>query len=242
MVKTCLKVIKVVDLGLCIFTTWSLGMFRSPIAWSCWVCRYPEDRVPPHTSSKLRQGAGRASTRCHISCSFRPHLPAEVGSDATTCPMALDIASLLRWAPALSHVPRLRTLPPWWGELRCCHVSCGPGPRLLAEVRSGATTCPSAQDLASFSRWAPVLPCVPQPRSSPPCWGELRCCHVSHSSGSCLLIEVSSGAATCPMAPGELWTTEIKKCLAALGSCVSRARSCVTEAPTRRAGRYSATL
>jgi hypothetical protein len=50
----------------------------------------------------------------------------------------------------------------------------------------------------------------------------------------------------CPMAPDGLWTTGIKKGLAALGtqlgSCVSKARSCVTEAPTRRADLYSAAL
>jgi transposase InsO family protein len=59
-------------------------------------CRYPEDRVPPHTSSKSRQGAGRASTRYHVSGSLGPHLCAEVGSGAATCPAALDLASVLR--------------------------------------------------------------------------------------------------------------------------------------------------
>jgi hypothetical protein len=59
-------------------------------------CRYPKDRVPPHTSSKSEQRVGHASTRCHVSCSFGLHLPAEVGSDATTCPAALDLVSLLR--------------------------------------------------------------------------------------------------------------------------------------------------
>jgi hypothetical protein len=44
-----------------------------------------EDRVPLHTSFKSRQGSGRASIRCHVCCSFGPHLPAEVGSGATTC-------------------------------------------------------------------------------------------------------------------------------------------------------------
>jgi hypothetical protein len=39
-------------------------------------------------------------------------------------------------------------------------VTHGPGPRLLAELSSGATTRSSALDLASLSRWAPVLPCV----------------------------------------------------------------------------------
>jgi hypothetical protein len=48
-------------------------------------CRYPEDRVPPHTSSKSRQGAWRASMRCRVRYSFGPHLPAEVGFGAATC-------------------------------------------------------------------------------------------------------------------------------------------------------------
>jgi hypothetical protein len=74
---------------------------------------------------------------------------------------------------------------------------------------------------------------------------------VSLSSIPCLLDDVSSGAVTCPTAlgsaflrwelqcyhvphgPSGLWTTGIKKDLAALGtqlgSCVSEARSCVTE-------------
>jgi hypothetical protein len=46
-----------------------------PILWG--FCRHPEDRVPPHTSSKSRQGSERASTCCHICCSFGPHLPIE---------------------------------------------------------------------------------------------------------------------------------------------------------------------
>jgi hypothetical protein len=58
------------------------------------VCRYPKDRLPSHTGSKSRQGAGRASTRCHVSSSFRPHLPVEVGSDTVTCPMAPDLAEM----------------------------------------------------------------------------------------------------------------------------------------------------
>jgi hypothetical protein len=50
----------------------------------------------------------------------------------------------------------------------------------------------------------------------------------------------------CPTAPGGLWTTGIKKDLAALGtqlgSRVSKARPCVTEVPTRRVGLYNAAL
>jgi hypothetical protein len=58
--------------------------------------RHPEDRVPPHTSSKSRQGACHASTRCHVSRSFRPHLLPEVGFGAVTCPVTPGLASLLR--------------------------------------------------------------------------------------------------------------------------------------------------
>jgi hypothetical protein len=60
------------------------------------ICWYPEDRVPPHISSKSRQEAGCASMRYHVSCSFRPHLPTEVRSGATTCPTAPDLVSVLR--------------------------------------------------------------------------------------------------------------------------------------------------
>jgi hypothetical protein len=90
-------------------------------------CQHPEDRVPPHTCSNSRQAAGHASTRCRISCSLEPHLPAEVGSSAIMCIVALDLASLLRRALMLPRVPQFQTLPPWRDELRCCHVSHGAG-------------------------------------------------------------------------------------------------------------------
>jgi hypothetical protein len=110
----------------------------------------------PYTSSKSRQGAGRASTRCHVTCSF--HLPVEVGSRVVTCPATPDLTSLSRWDPALSRVPWLQALSSWVESF-------------------GAVTCSSALDLVSLSRWALPLPRGPglaSPR------GELRCCHVSH--------------------------------------------------------------
>jgi hypothetical protein len=128
--------------------------------WRAGYCRYPEDRVPLQTISKSRQGAGHASMRYHVSCSFGAHLLqrwlqschvsrgpgpcilTEVSSGAATCPSASSLASLLRWAPALPCVPGLRALPSWEGS-------------------SGATTCPTARGSA-FLR------------------GELWCCHVSH--------------------------------------------------------------
>jgi hypothetical protein len=123
----------------------------------------------PHTSSKSRQSAGRASTPCHVSCSFGPHLPVEVGSGTATFPAAP--------APMLSHGPRAS--PPCWVELRRCHVFLSSGPRLPAEVGSGAATCPMAPDSASLR-------------------GELWRCHVFLSSGPRLPAEVGSGATTMP--------------------------------------------
>jgi hypothetical protein len=109
---------------------WVCGLCRGGIG-GC--CRYPTDRVPPHTSFKSRQGAGHASTRCDLPDSSRPHLTIEVDSGGVTCPAAPDLASLLRGAPALPRVPQLWTLPPMAlgfaslrGELWCCHMSHDP--------------------------------------------------------------------------------------------------------------------
>jgi hypothetical protein len=88
----------------------------------------------------------------------KPHLLAEVSSGDATCSSAPDLASLLRWAPALPRVPWHWALPP-------------------RKESSGAATCSSAPDLASLPRWVPALPRGPD-LASP--WGELRGCHVPH--------------------------------------------------------------
>jgi hypothetical protein len=41
--------------------------------------------------------------RCNVSCSSKPPLPAEVGSGVATCLVALDLTSLLGWAPTLPY-------------------------------------------------------------------------------------------------------------------------------------------
>jgi hypothetical protein len=126
----------------------------------------------------------------------------------------------------LPRVPQPRTSPPYRSELRCCQVPLVPGPRLLTEVNSSAVTCPMASGSA-FLR------------------GELLCCHLSHSPGLCLS-ERGAPVLPHPTPPSGLWTTGIKKDLAPLGtqlgSRVSKARSCVTEALARRVGRYSVSL
>jgi hypothetical protein len=71
---------------------------------------------------------------------------------------------------------------------------------LWTEVGSGVAMCPIALDITSRLRWAPTLPRVLWLQTSPPGRGGLRRCHVSYGSGPCLLAEVGSNAATCPMA------------------------------------------
>jgi hypothetical protein len=101
---------------------------------------------------------------------------------AATQAVPSDHTSLQRWAPEAPRVPRPRTSPPCRAEIRCRHVSRGPGPRLLTELSSGAATCSLAPDLASLSMWAPALPHIPWLRALPP-------------------REESSDAATCSSAP-----------------------------------------
>jgi hypothetical protein len=60
--------------------------------------------------------------RCHVPYGSKPHLLAEVGSSVTMCPMALELASRLRWTLALPRILLLRILPLGWGGLRRCHV------------------------------------------------------------------------------------------------------------------------
>jgi hypothetical protein len=50
---------------------------------------------------------------CHMTYGSKSRLLAKVGSDAATCPTALEPASLMRWAPTLSRVQRLQTPPPY---------------------------------------------------------------------------------------------------------------------------------
>jgi hypothetical protein len=127
-------------------------------------------------------------------------------------------------------------------------------PLPLREEIFDAATCSSAPDLASLSRWAPALPRVPWLRALPLREESIGAATCSSASGLAFLLrwapalprspasphrEESSGAVTYSTAPSGLWTTGIKKGLAApgtqLGSHVSKARPRVTEASVRRA-------
>jgi hypothetical protein len=92
----------------------------------------------------------------------------------------LDLASLPRWALTLPCVLQPRSSPSCRGGHQRGHMFRGPEHRLLAEVSSGATTCPSASDLhllaevCSGVTMCPMVPGSASPR------GELWCYHVFH--------------------------------------------------------------
>jgi hypothetical protein len=70
-----------------------------------------------------------------------PRFPAEVGSDAATCPVAPDLTSRLRWALAPPRVPRLQTSLPCWDGRRRRHISYGFRSRFPTEKDSDAVMC-----------------------------------------------------------------------------------------------------
>jgi hypothetical protein len=105
-------------------------------------CRYPEDWVPLHTSSKLRWREIRALTRAHVSRGSSSHLLAQGSSGAATCPVAPAPASWLRAALEPPRVSWLQLLPPSLGQLQSHIVSYGSSSRLLTQGNSKAATCP----------------------------------------------------------------------------------------------------
>jgi hypothetical protein len=86
-------------------------------------------------------------------------------------------------------------------------VSYDSGPRLPAEVGSGAATCPTAPNLTSRLRWAPSrypadrVPLYTSFKSRPVAERASACCHVPYGSGPHLSAEMGSGAAACPATP-----------------------------------------
>jgi hypothetical protein len=103
-------------------------------------------------------------------------------------------------------------------------------------MHSHAVMCHAALDLASLSRWAPVLPRVLQLWTSHLRQGKLRRCHVSHGTGPRLPAGEGSGAVMHPIVPCGPWASSIKKCLAGLamqlGSHISKECSHVFKTPT----------
>jgi hypothetical protein len=131
------------------------------------VYRYPADRLFLHTSFKLRQGAGHAPTRHHVPYNTGHCLPVEVGSGAATCPVAPDLASLIRSASTSPRVSWFRTPSPYKGG---SDASCVLQLWILPPCREGlrSTTSPTTPDLASQPRWSLWLPHVQWLRILPP--------------------------------------------------------------------------
>jgi hypothetical protein len=127
-----------------------------------------------------------------------------------TCPMASDLTSQLRWAPAL---PRVIWL---WSS-------------------SGAVTCPMAPDLTSRLKWAPALPRVLWLRTSSPGRGGLQRCHASCGSKPHFPTGAGSSVAMCPTSPCGPRVSSIKKSLAdltvQLGTHVPNAHAHVFKTP-----------
>jgi hypothetical protein len=81
-----------------------------------------------------------------------------------------------------------------------CHMSYNSRSHLPTPESSSTATCPTASVPTSLLERAPMLPCVPLHRSSPPYSGGLRCCHMPHGSGLYLPSREGSGTATCLVA------------------------------------------
>jgi hypothetical protein len=106
------------------------------------VCRYPEDQIPPRTSSRSRQKVRRTNhtlPRVHNLSMSRVD---QGSSGATTCPAALAPAAQPGAALGPPRVPRLQLPLPSPGQLQGRHVSCGSSSRCPARGSSGAATCP----------------------------------------------------------------------------------------------------
>jgi hypothetical protein len=72
-------------------------------------------------------GWGPLSVPCRLGTPYTGLCPRQGAKRTAICPIALDSASLLGRAPALSRVPRLWILPPYSRGLQCCHVYHGSG-------------------------------------------------------------------------------------------------------------------
>jgi hypothetical protein len=119
---------------------------KSTQSFGCvYVCvyRYPTDRVPAHTRSKLRQEVGRVTTRCCVSHGTGPCHPIRKGSGVVTCPVAPD--------PVYQH----------W-RVPCRRASCDSGSRLPAQEGFRAATRPAALEPDSPHGRVLALPRVPQ--------------------------------------------------------------------------------
>jgi hypothetical protein len=124
-------------------------------------CRYPEDQIPPCTSSRSRQKARHANHTPLRVVNLSMNYIAQASSGTATCPADPAPAARPGAAPGPLCVLRIQLPLTGPGQLRGRHVSCGLSSRCPARGSSGAATCPAASAPAAQPEAAPRSPRVP---------------------------------------------------------------------------------
>jgi hypothetical protein len=124
---------------------------------SCW---YPEDQVPPRTSSRSRQKAGHANHTPPSMVNLSMNRTACGSSKAATCPATPAPAAQPGAAPGPPRVLRTQLLLPSLGQLWGRHVPCGSSSRCPARGSSRAAMYPAAPAPAAQPEAAPGPPRV----------------------------------------------------------------------------------
>jgi hypothetical protein len=154
-------------------------------------CRYPEDRVPPRTSSRSRQNASSGTATC-------PADPAPAARPgAAPGPPRVLWTQLPLPGPGQPRGHHVSRGPSCRCPARGRHVSRGPSSHCPARGSSRAATCPA--DPAPAARPGAALgpPRVPWTQLPLPDPGQLRGRCVSCGLSSCCPSRGSSGVATC---------------------------------------------
>jgi hypothetical protein len=133
-------------------------------------CRYPEDRVPPRTSSRSGQKVRHANHTPLSVVNPSMNRVAQASSGTATCPADPAPTARPGAAPRPPRVLRTQLPLPDPGQPRGRHVSRGPSSRCTAQGSSGAAACPTASAPAAqpgaaacHAASAPVV----QPRAAP---------------------------------------------------------------------------
>jgi hypothetical protein len=133
-------------------------------------CRYPEDQVPPRTSSRSRQKARQANHTHPRVVNLSMNRTARGSSRAAACPAAPAPAAQPGAALGPPLAQRLQLPLPSSGQLRGCHVPSGSSSRCPARGSSGGHHVPSGSSSrcpARGSSEAAMCPVAPAPAAQP---------------------------------------------------------------------------
>jgi hypothetical protein len=121
-------------------------------------CLYPEDRVPPCTSSKSKM---KDKMGAHAQMSRGSHILAQGSSGAAMCLVALAPTTMARGSCRTTTCSMAAAPAPGTGQLwdRVCVVA--PAPTTRARGSSGTAMCSVIPAPASWRRTALRLPCAP---------------------------------------------------------------------------------